>query len=630
MPDKLFEYKGSVFILEQYGWSMNRSSYFIKGIHTAADELWLPNDYFGSLISPEYTLSKPDWSKRKVNVFKNVKKMYIPSGVISLKASNAMFPNLSEIIVDPANSSFMAKGSMLIKKGELCYVFAAGMRQSCIVPAEVQSIGYEAFKDTTCTQILFENPSVSIKYGAFDESAWIAQDVPYLMVGNLFYRCNTKEQSLVIPDNTKSFDEYAFANLRTNLTEIITPRQLTRTTMRSLDDKLKRYIITKPFNKFDIIGTQCLKSLEFIEFQVKSEKYCTIDGVLFSADKKRLLLYPPGKPDKIYHIPNGVVSIHVSAFQNCNYLEEVYMPKSVRKLGQGAFYHCEKLKIVHFSDSISDIPDTTDLMQNGVFEGCKNLSNDIQFPKNLRHIGSYAFFECGLKNLIIPDKVDYIGEYAFASYDFDRNGDLNTSLETCILPPSITYLGRGAIAGANEVSVTEGTARGLICALQAIPKSHSSGLIYNYMLWLASTIQMKRPDGSITYIDIPKNLNTESRMHIDVAWNQTEFDFDEYEECFEGITDTEEKQLFAFDLYSREGENCACADYLKRIASKLAESLVKKKNEIRLVELIQYRFLSENALRKLLKLTNEAAMNTASAYIMQAIPNKTKSKTLKL
>ena len=264
-----------------------------------------------------------------------------------------------------------------------------------------------------------------------------------------------------------------------------------------------------------------------------------------------------------------------------------------------------------------------------MFEGCFNLSDDIQFPKNLRHIGSFAFFGCGLKNIVIPDKVDYIGEYAFACYGFYQNGD-NTSLESCILPPSIAYLGRGAIAGANEVTVTEGSARGLICALQAVPPAHNAGPIYNYMLWLSSTIHMKRRDGSIVYIDIPKNLNTESRMHIDVAWNQPEFDFDEYEECFEGITDTEEKQLFAFDIYCREGEDCACADYVRRIASKLAESLVKKKNEARLVVLIQHQLLSDNALRKLLKLTNEAGMNTAAAYIMQAMSKKTKSKSLKL
>ena len=65
MADKLFEFKGSVFILEQYGWSMYRAAYYLKGVHTAADELWLPTDYFGSLISPEYILSKPDLEPKK-------------------------------------------------------------------------------------------------------------------------------------------------------------------------------------------------------------------------------------------------------------------------------------------------------------------------------------------------------------------------------------------------------------------------------------------------------------------------------------------------------------------------------------------------------------------------------------
>lgn len=57
-----------------------------------------------------------------------------------------------------------------------------------------------------------------------------------------------------------------------------------------------------------------------------------MNGVLYSKDKKKLLLYPPAKKDKEYVIPNGVETIDYT-FSNCKYLKTITIPSSVDDIG---------------------------------------------------------------------------------------------------------------------------------------------------------------------------------------------------------------------------------------------------------------------------------------------------------
>ena len=60
-----------------------------------------------------------------------------------------------------------------------------------------------------------------------------------------------------------------------------------------------------------------------------------MDGVLFSKDKKKLLVYPSGKPDKCYSVPEGTNSVIGGSVQGTK-LELLRLPKSVEKLAKGA------------------------------------------------------------------------------------------------------------------------------------------------------------------------------------------------------------------------------------------------------------------------------------------------------
>lgn len=92
-----------------------------------------------------------------------------------------------------------------------------------------------------------------------------------------------------------------------------------------------------------------LKNIDVIH-SYQGGKLYSIDGVLFSYDKKELIAYP-NKHGDTYSIPEGVRSIKKFAFKDCPNIIKLHIPKSLRHIGINAFYRCTNLKEI-----ISDSP----------------------------------------------------------------------------------------------------------------------------------------------------------------------------------------------------------------------------------------------------------------------------------
>ncbi len=130
--------------------------------------------------------------------------------------------------------------------------------------------------------------------------------------------------------------------------------------------------------------------------------FTAIDGVLIKKDGT-LIVYPTGKTNTSYIIPDIVTIISSRAFQNCNNLLEVKM-NNVKKIDFNAFQRCEKLKKVTLSKTLEYIGD----------QALSGLAIDkITLPDGLKHLGSDAFNGCdNLKSITIPKTVEYIGKVA--------------------------------------------------------------------------------------------------------------------------------------------------------------------------------------------------------------------------
>ena len=135
-------------------------------------------------------------------------------------------------------------------------------------------------------------------------------------------------------------------------------------------------------------------------------------------------------------IPDSVTSIGDYAFYSCDALETVTIGNGVVNIGNNAFFVCYNLLTVMFGNSVESIGAKA-------FDMCSKLSN-LVLPESLTSIGESAFNSCkNLTSITIPSNVRYIGTYAFGNC---------SSLANITFCDGVTNIGNGAF---HDCAVTE-------------------------------------------------------------------------------------------------------------------------------------------------------------------------------
>ena len=168
--------------------------------------------------------------------------------------------------------------------------------------------------------------------------------------------------------------------------------------------------------------------------------FCSVDGILYSKIKNRLLVYPASKKGS-YTIPEGVIEIGDYAFYGCAGLSAVSIPEQMRRIGDCAFAGCSSLKKAVIPAGVTELgfgvfsecpallsitaasgsadfssadgvlfnKDGTVLLQ---YPGGKTGSYTV--PAKVKKIERNAFCGCaGLTGVTVHDGVREIGMYAF-------------------------------------------------------------------------------------------------------------------------------------------------------------------------------------------------------------------------
>jgi hypothetical protein len=112
-------------------------------------------------------------------------------------------------------------------------------------------------------------------------------------------------------------------------------------------------------------------------------------------------------------IPDGVDEIEMNAFSGCSSIDSFKIPDTVEVIGKCAFSRCKMLKTAILSENLRSV-------NVGLFCGCFELES-VYLGPHIQAIHRYAFYHCKLRNLtnddtdeiIIPDKIGYIGDCAF-------------------------------------------------------------------------------------------------------------------------------------------------------------------------------------------------------------------------
>jgi len=162
-------------------------------------------------------------------------------------------------------------------------------------------------------------------------------------------------------------------------------------------------------------------NLKYIQVGSNNGAYCSVEGVLFSKNKKQLIAYPNAKADE-YKVPDGVTKIGVAAFSECTGLKSVAIPESVTDICADAFWGCQALLSVTISKNVKEIV-------SSAFSKCGSLKSiqvdvnnpaycDIEgvlFSKDKTELITYP--NAKATEYKVPDSVTVIEEYAFSCCD---------------------------------------------------------------------------------------------------------------------------------------------------------------------------------------------------------------------
>ncbi|MDO4189525.1 MAG: leucine-rich repeat protein [Lachnospiraceae bacterium] len=278
----------------------------------------------------------------------NVEKVVIPESLTKLGNQNLTdCPNLREIIIDPANESYVmykgvlydyAKTNLIAGTANLTELYASDFADS------LEKIETYAF---------YNNPSLS--------SVEIPDSVKN--IGLYAFGYCKKLENITLPKGEVTYDSSVFSNC-INLKNLTIPDGVTDLGISMFYDcsSLETIVFPKSLtsiSSYAFYGCYNLKSITM------SEKITTIDEY---------------------------------AFYGCDKLEITDLPSDLQSIGEKAFYHCRNIKTLTIPDSVLSIG-------NNTFGFCSNL-NDLKLGKGLSSLPANAFYKCeSLLKVVIPQNI---------------------------------------------------------------------------------------------------------------------------------------------------------------------------------------------------------------------------------
>jgi hypothetical protein len=312
-------------------------------------------------------------------------------------------------------------------------------------------------------------------------TAVIPEGVTHINAG-LFRGSGLK--NIVLPTTVTKIDADVFAN--TPMTQFTVPDQLTSIDAGAFaGSDLQTLNISAGASGITATSIRGAKKLVEVNVNQGNNSLSSESGVLFDKAKTTLILYPAGKSDTSYVIPNTVTHIGAYAFENQAKLVSVTIPTSVVDIGESAFRSASSLKnysvpagatvgkdafrgaggvlkdqIIKCSKggSIQTKGDMVFVLRPAKWWGnraatkaeaaqweAKNCQGNVVIPSGIAEIPTGGFSGTRLSTLTIPKTVKVIGEEAFAS----------SRLTSITLPEGLTTLSWGLFSQATKLKTVK-------------------------------------------------------------------------------------------------------------------------------------------------------------------------------
>ena len=337
-------------------------------------------------------------------------KLILPSGLKTI--GDGAFNNCSSL-TGPLNLS-----DKIESIGEFAFNNCSSLTGSLNLPDKIESIGQFAFNNCSSLtgDLVIPNSITTISRASFQSckgltGKLVLPDSITSIEGWAFYDDKFTGE-LVLPKNLESLGEAAFGkNTNFSNSKIVIHASLKKIGVDCDFNGENLGISTHDFYNF---GANFGKFEEY-EVEEKNENFVAVDGVLYSKDKKRMLLYPRNKKGDTYEILEGVVTIDELSFASNMNLENLIVPDSLtlepRKQGIRSKNVCVLTSALYSYTSIKNIIIKDSNLNYTSIDG-------VVYTKDLKEL---VYVAAGRTNeVIIPDGVETIRSYSTFSSQVGR------------------------------------------------------------------------------------------------------------------------------------------------------------------------------------------------------------------
>lgn len=363
-------------------------------------------EYVGTVINIPATYEGKPVTAITTGAFKfngEIVEVYIPDSVVEMGESAFSRCSNLQIISIGAGITSVPK-----------FAFTGCAATEVVIPDTVTSIDYTAFWDCELLETIklgdgikelgasYDSYYGEIRFGGFADfdgckslvKIVVDDDHPTFTTidGNLYskdkttivkYALGKKDKTFEFPDHVTTIEEGGFCG-SVYLEEIVIPSTVKTVSNWAFQDSenLRKATVEAGVELIERWVFSVCPMLEEIIVSEDNPNYKAVEGNLYTKDGKVFMQYACGKADTKFTVPGTVEKIQNQAFSYANNLVEIVVSEGVKEILGGAFDNCEKLEKVTLPKSLETIASSAFCLSYNctsiVYKGTKAMWNDLE------------------------------------------------------------------------------------------------------------------------------------------------------------------------------------------------------------------------------------------------------------
>lgn len=293
--------------------------------------------------------------------------------------------------------------------------------KSIDIPNTVTELGYCCFEDCGLESVVIPNSVTTVSLRVFmgcKNLSNVTLGTGITVLRSWMFRDCNKLQQITIPNSVTCIESSAFQDC--DLRTLTIPNSVRKIESYVFSGNHNLTYVKFPDEIDELSGGNHLQNCESLEQVILPKNLKKIPNYFFDGCKKI--------SQNSFTLPETCEEIEYWAFGVCKSLTHFTIPSNVKKIGDNAFKESGLTSFV-WPEWIKEIP-------SGCFSKCEQLTN-ITIPETVTKINQEAFSYTGLKSIKFPSKLTTVPNYVCEHC---------SSLTSVTMPAAPTVIGRCAFA----------------------------------------------------------------------------------------------------------------------------------------------------------------------------------------